>query len=80
MRINIKKLKDWRLDKMIKLKSLITEVAWFRNLRKDGSTWMMTSGPEHKPRETKIKDILNVSGNNVKLYFLKEIIMYNIKV
>jgi len=58
---------------MIKLRDLITEVAWFRNLRKDGSTWMMTSGPEHKPKETKIKDILNVSGNNVKLYFLKEI-------
>ena len=71
---------------MIKLRDLITEVAWFRNLRKDGSTWMMTSGPEHKPKETKIPNLniicstLDLAASEIELAEMdnRENIMKNI--
>ena len=54
---------------MIKLRDLITEAAWFTNLRKDGKEWMMDVGGN----PTELNKFLDIRGDNkVKLYFLSD--------
>ena len=53
---------------MIKLRDLITEVAWFTNLRRDGKEWMM----DVNGKPTELDKLLDIRGDKGQFYFLSE--------
>ena len=65
---NLKPTGKREKGKTLWTEGIITEAAWFTNLRKDGKEWMM----DVNDKPTELDKLLGIKGDKAQLYFLSD--------
>jgi len=65
---NLKPTGKREKGKTLWTEGIITEAAWFTNLRKDGKEWMM----DVNGKPTELDKLLGIKGDKAQLYFLSD--------